>query len=83
MEEGLKLESFPSSPSSPSITSAVDPIKSLTRLDKIIKLNVGGTVFQTTISTLKKDPQSMFSMMFEGNFPLQVPNWINLITHAD
>ena len=36
----------------------------------IIKLNVGGTTYQTTMQTLKKDPNSMLAAMFSGRFAL-------------
>eukprot|EP00761_Pharyngomonas_kirbyi_P001131 gb/GECH01001132.1/.p1 GENE.gb/GECH01001132.1/~~gb/GECH01001132.1/.p1 ORF type:complete len:267 (+),score=68.82 gb/GECH01001132.1/:1-801(+) len=37
----------------------------------IIKLNVGGTIFSTRLTTLQKDPNSMLAAMFSGRFPLQ------------
>ena len=37
----------------------------------IIKLNVGGQLFQTTLDTLTKDPNSLFPLMFSGKFDLK------------
>ena len=36
----------------------------------IIKLNVGGKVYHTTMETLKKDSNSMLALMFSGRFKL-------------
>ncbi|RUO95923.1 BTB/POZ protein [Jimgerdemannia flammicorona] len=35
-----------------------------------IKLNVGGNLFETSLTTLKRDPQSMLAAMFSGRHPL-------------
>ena len=35
-----------------------------------VKLNVGGKIYQTTLSTLLKDPNSMLSAMFSGRHEL-------------
>lgn len=35
-----------------------------------IKLNVGGTLFVTSFTTLKKDPNSLLANMFRGNILL-------------
>ena len=35
-----------------------------------IKLNVGGKIYQTTLDTLRKDPDSMLCAMFSGRFEL-------------
>ncbi|EGG21796.1 BTB/POZ domain-containing protein [Cavenderia fasciculata] len=37
----------------------------------MIKLNVGGVLYYTSVSTLCTDPTSMFSLMFSGRFPIQ------------
>jgi hypothetical protein len=37
-------------------------------LDKIITLNVGGSIFSTTLQTLLSDPDSMLARMF-ANYP--------------
>ena len=36
-----------------------------------IKLNVGGKIYQTTLDTLRKDPDSMLCVMFSGRFELK------------
>ena len=36
-----------------------------------IKLNVGGKIYQTTLDTLRKDPDSMLYAMFSGRFELK------------
>ncbi|KAJ7386475.1 hypothetical protein OS493_008607 [Desmophyllum pertusum] len=36
-----------------------------------IKLNVGGKIYQTTLDTLRKDPDSMLCAMFSGRFELK------------
>ena len=33
-----------------------------------IKLNVGGKIYETTLDTLRKDPDSMLCAMFSGRF---------------
>ena len=38
---------------------------------KTIKLNVGGKIYQTTLDTLRKDPDSMLCVMFSGRFELK------------
>ncbi len=38
---------------------------------KKIKLNVGGTPYTTTLTTLRTDPSSMLAAMFSGRFPLE------------
>ena len=35
-----------------------------------IKLNVGGKIYETTLDTLRKDPDSMLCAMFSGRFEL-------------
>jgi hypothetical protein len=35
---------------------------------KVVKLNIGGTIFQTTYDTLTKYPDSYFAVRFNGNF---------------
>ncbi len=37
-----------------------------------IKLNVGGTIFTTTLGVLRKDPDSIFPAMFSGSFSFVV-----------
>ena len=37
-----------------------------------IKLNVGGKIYETTLDTLRKDPDSMLCAMFSGRFELKV-----------
>lgn len=39
--------------------------------EKKIKLNVGGTYYTTTLTTLKSDPDSMLAAMFSGRFPIE------------
>ena len=36
-----------------------------------IKLNVGGKIYETTLDTLRKDPDSMLCGMFSGRFELK------------
>jgi hypothetical protein len=36
-----------------------------------IKLNIGGKIFTTTVDTLTKEPASLFSSMFSGNFVVE------------
>ena len=36
-----------------------------------VKLNVGGKIYKTTLSTLRKDPNSMLSAMFSGRHELK------------
>ena len=36
-------------------------------LMQVVELNVGGTIYATTRSTLCKDPDSMLARMFEGD----------------
>ena len=36
-----------------------------------IKLNVGGKIYETTLDTLGKDPDSMLCAMFSGRFELK------------
>ena len=36
-----------------------------------IKLNVGGKIYETTLDTLRKDPDSMLCAMFSGRFELK------------
>ncbi|EGC31407.1 hypothetical protein DICPUDRAFT_156766 [Dictyostelium purpureum] len=38
---------------------------------KIIKLNIGGTIYYTTLTTLLSDSNSMFSLMFSGRFNIE------------
>jgi len=38
---------------------------------RIVKLNVGGKPFVTTVETLTKDPNSMLAAMFSGRFDPQ------------
>lgn len=38
----------------------------------LVKLNVGGKIFQTTWDTLTKECNSMLSAMFAGQFPIQL-----------
>jgi len=40
--------------------------------EKTIKLNVGGVLYKTSLTTLVKDPNSMLAVMFSGRFELQV-----------
>eukprot|EP01125_Pyxidicula_operculata_P022867 TRINITY_DN963_c0_g1_i1.p1 TRINITY_DN963_c0_g1~~TRINITY_DN963_c0_g1_i1.p1 ORF type:complete len:261 (+),score=4.28 TRINITY_DN963_c0_g1_i1:50-784(+) len=42
-------------------------------LNKVVKLNVGGQIFQTTVSTLTKYQNNFFYSMFSGHFNTQ-PN---------
>ena len=37
----------------------------------IVKLNVGGQHFTTSVQTLKKDPNSMLAAMFSGKFEMK------------
>ena len=36
-----------------------------------IKLNVGGKIYETTLDTMRKDPNSMLCAMFSGRFELK------------
>ena len=36
-----------------------------------IRLNVGGKIYETTLGTLRKDPDSMLCAMFSGRFDLK------------
>ena len=36
-----------------------------------IRLNVGGKIYETTLDTLRKDPDSMLCAMFSGRFELK------------
>jgi len=38
---------------------------------KTIKLNVGGKIYETTLDTLRKDPDSMLSAIFSGRHELK------------
>ena len=40
------------------------------RISTIIKLDVGGTIFKTSLSTLTRYEGSMFAAMFSGRHPL-------------
>lgn len=44
--------------------------KQRTHQSKRVKLNIGGTRFETTITTLSAEPDSMLAAMFSGRFPL-------------
>ena len=35
----------------------------------VVELNVGGTIFTTTKTTLNRDPNSMLARMFDGDLP--------------
>ncbi len=37
---------------------------------EVLEINVGGTIFATFLSTLKKHPSSMLAAMFSGRHPL-------------
>ena len=39
--------------------------------DRAVKLNVGGKIYKTTLETLRKDPDSMLSVMFSGRHELK------------
>jgi len=46
-------------------------MKDVTKFQKEkVRLNVGGNVFETSITTLKRDPQSMLAAMFSGRHSL-------------
>ena len=47
---------------------AVQISQTLQKSEDIVKLNVGGIVFQTSCHTLRKEPESMLAMMVSGNF---------------
>ena len=38
---------------------------------RLVKLNVGGKIYQTTLDTLRKDPNSMLCAMFSGRHELK------------
>jgi len=38
---------------------------------RTVKLNVGGKIYKTTLSTLQKDPDSMLCAMFSGRHELK------------
>ena len=39
--------------------------------DRTVKLNVGGKIYKTTLETLRKDSDSMLSIMFSGRHELK------------
>ena len=39
--------------------------------NSIVTLNVGGTLYTTSLNTLTKDPNTMLGVMFSGRHPLQ------------
>eukprot|EP00112_Aurelia_sp_Birch-Aquarium-sp1_P025512 Seg851.3 transcript_id=Seg851.3/GoldUCD/mRNA.D3Y31 product="BTB/POZ domain-containing protein KCTD14" protein_id=Seg851.3/GoldUCD/D3Y31 len=47
---------------------AVQIYQTLQKSDEVVKLNVGGIVFQTSHRTLRKEPESMLAMMFSESF---------------
>jgi len=50
---------------------------------KRIKLNVGGAKFETSISTLTKDGESMLASMFSGRYNLQKDEEANIFIDRD
>lgn len=62
--EGVSLGAFALSSSS----GASDAAAAKKRQNNIVNLNVGGTKFTTTLSTLTKTPNSMLAAMFSGRF---------------
>lgn len=40
--------------------------------DRTVKLNVGGKIYKTTLETLRKDSDSMLSIMFSGRHELKL-----------
>ncbi|GAM19022.1 hypothetical protein SAMD00019534_021970 [Acytostelium subglobosum LB1] len=77
MNDGNQTSSSTSSSKSTTTTSTITdtPINDHTeyqpRKGGVIKLNVGGHLFFTSISTLCAESNSMFSAMFSGRFPIQ------------
>jgi hypothetical protein len=61
------VENSPMSSSTHSIVQS-PRLHSKERIPKKIKLNVGGKVFATTLSTLLKEKDSFFSLMFSGQY---------------
>jgi hypothetical protein len=51
--------------------SVQDNLQSHLQNSKIIKLNVGGQYFATTLTTLTKDKDSMLAAMFSGQYQLE------------
>jgi len=63
---------FPNSRKRTDSTSSTTITKAQFKKGSIIKLNVGGTVFQTTWDTLTKYSDSMLSAMFAGKIPVKL-----------
>jgi len=61
-----------SSPSASNMTTAFSPISKIFKKGDLVKLNVGGKIFQTTWDTLTKECNSMLSAMFAGQIPIQL-----------
>ena len=40
-------------------------------ISPIVKLNIGGSYFTTSVQTLTKDPKSMLAAMFSGKFEMK------------
>jgi hypothetical protein len=58
--------------------AVVDTLKevvelNLERFRNRVKLNVGGTRFETTLATLQAQPESMLGTMFSGHAGIHVP----------
>ncbi len=68
--------SFIHQPSNASkVPATITPLLQEERLNRdnpIVKLNVGGKVFQTRLETLQKEEGNFFSALFGGNFSLEV-----------
>lgn len=69
---------FPSSSASTSSTSA-----SSSSADRRVKLDVGGKIFSTTLSTLTRLSDNFFSAMFSGRFPLKLQDDGSLFIDRD
>jgi WD40 repeat protein len=55
------------------ISQIVEPTKEVEVPESgVVRLNVGGRKFMTTISTLRKEKDSMLDSMFSGRFPVTV-----------
>ena len=48
-----------------------DQLQKEMEMDNCIKLNIGGQVYATLVSTLTKDPQSKLAAMFSGRYSVK------------
>jgi len=52
-----------------------EKVKQTKVFDKVVTLDVGGTKYRTTLSTLTKYPNSMLGVMFSGRHNLHRQRW--------